>query len=216
MKPALFLVAIPAVYALWPNSEAPFEPQKGGEIVGPSVLMNARDSETIQILDTRETGRKVPDAISLSSANSDAQTPIFLLGDAQKCRIEAQKRGWERFYIVAPSSIEFHNLPNVPQISPAVAAQKQAQKWPLFDISEEFEFQKRRIEGSKRLDYAAFQAQKWDELPRNRPFIVACRVGHRSQLVVQKLRKSGFDAHNLNGGLWEWESQNLPIELGQK
>lgn len=212
MKPAIFLVAMPAIYALWPKSEAPFEPQKGGEIVGPSVLMNARDAETIQILDTRKTGRKVPDAIALRNANPSAKTPIFLLGEAQKCRIEAQKRGWERFYIVAPSSIEFHNLPDVPQIAPAIAAQKQREKWPLFDISEEFEWEKRRIEGSKRLDYAAFNARHWEELPKNRPFIVACRVGHRSQLVVQKLRKAGYNAHNLNGGLWEWESLGLPVE----
>ena len=198
--------------AFWPHSEKPFEPQKDGEIVGPSVLMNARDAETIQILDLRANGRRVPDAVSVENAKANANQPLFLLGDAQKCRIEAKQRGWQRFYIVAPSSIEFEKLLGVPQISPAQAAKQQSEGWPLFDISEAVEWEKRRIKGSKRLDYAAFCAGKWENLPKNRPFIVACRVGHRSQLVVQKLRKAGFDARNLNGGLWEWESQNLPVE----
>ena len=109
----------------------------------------------------------------------------------------------------AAALIEFEPLAGVPQLSPRKAREKIERKhWPVFDVSEAEEFASSRLPFSKRLAYLGCEKAP---LPRGRPFIVACRVGHRSQLVVRKLRRLGFDARNLNGGLWAWECAGLPL-----
>jgi rhodanese-related sulfurtransferase len=192
---------------LWPRPATDATRRAQGlEEVGPTVLMNARDRGAVQILDLRSGGRAVPGAAARYVAGEKS---LFLLGDASRCRQVAREWKIESGYIVAPRFIEFEPMAGVPQIAPRTAKRKD---WPIFDVSEASEWELRRIRGSRRLDYARFGRRDWHELPRDRPFIVACRVGHRSQLVTQTLRQNGFRAVNLTGGLWEWESQNLPLE----
>ncbi len=188
--------------------------EEGACMVGPSVLMNARARNDAAIFDLRVMGRKVPDARNAARFSRTEQRAVFLLGEPKTCARFASSQGLKSFFVVPPSSIEFEPLQGVPQLSPRDAKKKvESEKWPLFDVSEEEEFALSRLPNSKRLPFMSFQNSA--SLPRNRPFIVACRVGHRSQLVVQKLRAQGFDARNLNGGLWAWECAGLPLESGR-
>jgi rhodanese-related sulfurtransferase len=44
-----------------------------------------------------------------------------------------------------------------------------------------------------------------DDLPTDHPLVVLCHHGVRSQMVVDFLRKAGFDnAINLDGGIEAW------------
>ena len=182
------------------------------EVVGPSVLLNARDNGAVRVLDLRAVGRAVPGATRVYRSGA---APLFVLGDEKTARVWLCNHDARAAFIVVPQMIEYAKLNGVPQLSPRVArAQVTRQKWPLFDISEAFEFRKSRLPGSVRFDYNAFLRGAWAPLPRGKPFIVACRVGHRSQLVVQELRKAGYDARNLDGGLWQWECDGLKVERG--
>jgi DMSO/TMAO reductase YedYZ molybdopterin-dependent catalytic subunit len=53
-----------------------------------------------------------------------------------------------------------------------------------------------------------------NELPRDRPIVVVCRSGGRSAAVTASLRRSGFDAVNLAGGMCAWAAAGLPVVAG--
>ena len=206
-KTSLLLVFLLALTgALWIHNRAPAPTL---EIVGPSVLLNARDAGAVNIVDLRSKGRAVPDAHADYRPNN---APLFLLGEAATAQAWARGHQIQEALIIPPSMIEYQPLSGVPQLSPRAVRQKvEREGWPLFDISEDFEFHNSRLPRSQRFDYAQFRAGDWRQLPKDKPFIVACRVGHRSQLVVQQLRRKGYDARNLNGGLWQWECDGLEI-----
>lgn len=204
----LLLLAFPLLASFAPSST---QHESGGEIVGPSVLMNARTKGDAAIYDLRASGRAVPDAQNSARFSPAEERAVFLLGEPDVCARFASSRGLGNYFVVVPRSIEFDVLPGVPQLSPRQTKEKvERDGWPLFDISEAQEFGASRLPASKRLEYIGFESSK--QLPRGRPFVVACRVGHRSQLVVERLRNLGFDARNLNGGLWAWECAGLPLE----
>jgi rhodanese-related sulfurtransferase len=47
-----------------------------------------------------------------------------------------------------------------------------------------------------------------------RPLVVVCRSGHRSAQVTAWLRRQGFEAYNLDGGLLEWSAAGKPLVGG--
>lgn len=213
MNRALFLLALalPLAPQSW-SRPTEIAPASEIEVVGPSVLMNRARETSIAIFDVRSAGRRVPGATRNLAAPVGNRT-VFALGDLETARKWAQKRALKTVFVVPPHLIEFEAMRNVPQIAPRAAWEKVRRKgWPLFDVSEAVEFEGSRLPGSQRLDFIEFQQGKLQRLPKNRPFIVACRVGHRSQLVTRKLRALGYDARNLNGGLWEWQCQKLPLQ----
>jgi len=57
----------------------------------------------------------------------------------------------------------------------------------------------------------------FQRLPKTRPIIVADAVGLRSKEVVQFLIDNGFTmVANLNGGITDWEKDNLPMIVNNK
>jgi rhodanese-related sulfurtransferase len=51
-----------------------------------------------------------------------------------------------------------------------------------------------------------------DALDRSKPVVVYCRGGNRSEMAAEALRKSGWDAHSIDGGLVAWDEAGLPLE----
>ena len=49
------------------------------------------------------------------------------------------------------------------------------------------------------------------DLPRDRRIVVVCRSGGRSAAVTESLRRWGFDAVNLSGGMCAWAAAGLPV-----
>lgn len=50
-----------------------------------------------------------------------------------------------------------------------------------------------------------------DEIPTDTTIAVICRSGNRSGAVTAALNRAGFTAHNMEGGMYGWESAGLPI-----
>lgn len=55
-------------------------------------------------------------------------------------------------------------------------------------------------------------AYRRGELPRDRTIVVVCRSGNRSRVATLALRRAGYDAENLEGGLKAWQAAGLALE----
>jgi rhodanese-related sulfurtransferase len=81
----------------------------------------------------------------------------------------------------------------------------------LVDCRETYEWVAGRIDGAVHIPLNAIMAGKVDDLDEAKPVVVVCRSGNRSELATLMLQARGFEAHNLEGGMEEWEREGLPF-----
>jgi rhodanese-related sulfurtransferase len=81
----------------------------------------------------------------------------------------------------------------------------------LIDVRRPDEFEAGRIAGARLLELAELAARA-GELDRDRPIVFYCRSGSRSAMATEAFRGAGFDAHNMAGGLLDWQAAGLPLE----
>lgn len=84
----------------------------------------------------------------------------------------------------------------------------------ILDVRDEDEFAEGHIPGAQHM-YVGFLEEHWQSLnlDPNRPVAVTCSVGHRANLAVSILRRSGFDnARNLLGGMTAWQALDLATD----
>jgi hydroxyacylglutathione hydrolase/adenylyltransferase/sulfurtransferase len=81
----------------------------------------------------------------------------------------------------------------------------------LIDVRELDENQAGRIAGGRLIQLGDLAAQV-DSIDRDRPVVFYCRTGARSAMATTAFRQAGFDAHNMTGGLVEWQAAGLPLE----
>lgn len=85
------------------------------------------------------------------------------------------------------------------------------QRIQLIDVRQRHEHDAGRISGSRLIELAALPAQA-DEIERDRPVVFYCRSGARSAMATAAFSQAGYDAHNMTGGLLEWQAAGLPLE----
>jgi rhodanese-related sulfurtransferase len=81
----------------------------------------------------------------------------------------------------------------------------------LIDVRQTHEHDAGRIAGARLIELAELPAQA-ETIDRDRPVVFYCRSGARSAMATQAFRDAGFDAHNMAGGLLEWDAAGLPLE----
>ncbi len=81
----------------------------------------------------------------------------------------------------------------------------------LIDVREPAEHEAGRISGSLLIALSSLAAQA-QSIDRGRPVIFYCRSGARSAMATDAFRQAGYDAHNMTGGLLEWQAAGLPLE----
>ncbi len=81
----------------------------------------------------------------------------------------------------------------------------------LIDVRQAYEHEAGRIAGSRLIELAELPAQA-PTLDHHGTIVFYCRSGARSAMATQLLRQAGYDAHNMAGGLLEWDAAGLPIE----
>lgn len=86
-----------------------------------------------------------------------------------------------------------------------LAAWRSAQKtFTLLDVREEFEFRAASLPGALHIPVRDVP-KRLSELPKDRPVVVFCHHGGRSERVTGYLQSQGFaDAVNLDGGIDAW------------
>ena len=81
----------------------------------------------------------------------------------------------------------------------------------LIDVRESDEYAAGRIAGSRLIELGALSEQA-DTISRDEPVVFYCRSGARSAMATEAFAQAGYDAHNMAGGLLEWDAAGLPLE----
>jgi rhodanese-related sulfurtransferase len=84
-------------------------------------------------------------------------------------------------------------------------------KVDLIDVRREHEWEAGHIPGARRVEVNDLPADA-ERLDRDRPVVLYCRSGSRSELAAEGLSAGGFDAHALEGGISAWAEQGRPLE----
>ncbi|MEA2638663.1 MAG: hypothetical protein QOF51_57 [Chloroflexota bacterium] len=80
----------------------------------------------------------------------------------------------------------------------------------FLDVRTPREWQRGHIAGARHIPVDHLPG-RLDELDRDRPVVVVCQVGLRSDMAAHYMRALGFEAHNLEGGLDAWVDSGLPV-----
>lgn len=84
----------------------------------------------------------------------------------------------------------------------------------LVDIRSVEAFRKAHILNAKHIPLADL-GDRMDKLDRARPVLVYCDTGLSSQKAAGQLKNAGFDTvYHLQGGLANWQRENLPVVKG--
>jgi rhodanese-related sulfurtransferase len=81
----------------------------------------------------------------------------------------------------------------------------------LIDVRQPHEHDAGRIADSQLIALADLPARA-DDIDAHHPVVFYCRSGARSGMATQAFRQAGYDAHNMTGGLLEWQAAGLPLE----
>ena len=83
----------------------------------------------------------------------------------------------------------------------------------VVDVRDKKEFESGHIVDAINIPYSALES-RLSELKdhKDRPLVVACKMGQHSGPAGTLLRKNGFEqVSRLTGGVAEWRNQNLPV-----
>jgi rhodanese-related sulfurtransferase len=81
----------------------------------------------------------------------------------------------------------------------------------LIDVRQTEEHEAGRIAGDRLIELSSLGAEV-DSIDRTRPVVFYCRSGSRSAMATDAFRGAGFDAHNMVGGLLDWQAAGLPLD----
>lgn len=101
-----------------------------------------------------------------------------------------------------------HESDTIRQISPQEAHEK---GYHILDVRNKSEWDAGHIPGAQHMQMGTVQERKAD-IPDNKPVVVQCGGGTRSQVVISLLNNLGFqNLINLSGGISAWKNADLPI-----
>lgn len=82
----------------------------------------------------------------------------------------------------------------------------------ILDTRAENEKEISHIEGAVWVGYAQFDLSSVSHIAKEKPIVVYCSVGYRSEKIGEQLLRAGFmEVYNLNGGIFEWVNQGFPV-----
>lgn len=98
------------------------------------------------------------------------------------------------------------------EVEPERVASWMAEEQPpqVIDVREPYEREAGHIEGSRHVELVQLAAEA-ASIERERPVVVYCRVGGRSEMAAQALRAGGYEAYSMAGGLMRWASEGRPL-----
>lgn len=96
-------------------------------------------------------------------------------------------------------------------VQPAAAkAQIDAIKPFILDVREPNEYKEGYIAGAVNIPIRDLPA-KIASLPKDKPILVYCGIGHRGAMAVVFLRGQGYNVKSIMGGYKGWVGANLPV-----
>ena len=87
----------------------------------------------------------------------------------------------------------------------------------LLDVRSNSEHSSGHIEGSIHVNFISPDFKnELTKLDKDKKYIVYCLSGGRSEIAVKIMKDLNFkEAHNIEGGLSEWKSQDLPMDISE-
>lgn len=100
----------------------------------------------------------------------------------------------------------------VPELSVETVA-KNMHAYPIFiDAREWNEYTVSHIKGAIWVGYKDFELSRMEKVDKDKPIVVYCSVGYRSEKIAEKLIALGFSkTFNLYGGVFEWANLKQPL-----
>jgi len=105
--------------------------------------------------------------------------------------------------------------PALPSLSPVELSEKLGKNKHLLvvDVREPEEYHEGHIVGSKLIPLDEFR-QRVNELPKDKEIICVCASGSRNQSATKFLVDAGYNALDMQGGMFMWQRAKLPIKKG--
>ena len=101
---------------------------------------------------------------------------------------------------------------SAPELTAAELAGRTGKDAPVVvDVREDWEWEAGHIAESVHIPLTEL-GPRLGELPGDRPIVVVCRSGARSQMAADAMANAGWDTANLAGGLLAWHAAGLPLE----
>jgi len=80
--------------------------------------------------------------------------------------------------------------------------------YTFLDAREAKEYKVSHISNARFVGSEQIELRAISDLPKNKPLIVYCSIGKRSEKITKKLLKEGFrNVYNLYGGIFEWVNE---------
>lgn len=99
----------------------------------------------------------------------------------------------------------------VPFISPE-KLNNSYNNYTILDTRESQEYNVSHLKNAMFISYNDFDIDKTTQvLPKNKPIVVYCSIGYRSEKVGELLIKKGYLVYNLYGGIFNWINKNLLV-----
>lgn len=98
----------------------------------------------------------------------------------------------------------------VPTVSPEGV--KKMPNAVLLDARERAEYDVSHLPKAIFIGYNNFEKDVLKDMPKDKPIVVYCSIGYRSEKVGEKLQKMGFTkVYNLYGSIFEWVNQGNQV-----
>ena len=87
-------------------------------------------------------------------------------------------------------------------------------KRPLVvDVRQPDEYRSGHISGAKLIPLGEL-GRRMQELPRDREIVCVCASGNRSRSATSLLVREGYQALNMQGGMFAWRRSSFPVRKG--
>jgi rhodanese-related sulfurtransferase len=98
----------------------------------------------------------------------------------------------------------------VPTISPD--SLKHISDAVILDAREKSEYNVSHIPNAIYIGYNAFEKKTLETIAKDKPIVVYCSIGYRSEKIGEKLQKLGFTkVYNLYGSIFEWVNRGNEV-----
>lgn len=82
----------------------------------------------------------------------------------------------------------------------------------LLDTRTKEEHEVSHIKGAEFINYETFDVSEFEQADKEKPIVLYCAVGYRSERVGEALLDKGYkNVYNLYGGIFHWKNEGKPV-----
>lgn len=101
----------------------------------------------------------------------------------------------------------------VPVIAPeSFDSLKNKKSLTILDTRSPEEYKVSHIKDAEFINYEKFEINQFHQADKEKPIIIYCSVGYRSERIGEKLLAQGYkNVYNLYGGIFQWKNEGYPV-----